>query len=418
MNPFQFLLYFIIAAELLLEFVVETLNLKKLSPHLPKEFEALYDEEKYLKSQNYLKENTKFGLLQSLISTILIILFILYSGFNYVDETARHLSPHSSIKAGLIFASLLGFLMWFINLPFNIYNTFVIEEKYGFNKTTFKTFIIDTLKGAILSIVIGLPILALVFWFFEKFQGTGWLWVWIFLTAFQLFMLYIAPVTIMPLFNKFKPLQEGDLKNMINEFAQKQNFKLQGIFVMDGSRRSTKANAYFTGFGKFRRIVLFDTLIEKQTPDELVAILAHEIGHYKLKHIPRQMVLAILSTGFTLFLLSLFINNPAIFSAFQVKEPSVYASLVFFGFLYSPISTIIGLYGLHLSRKYEFEADDYATKTYGKPESLISALKKLSVDSLSNLTPHPVKVFLEYTHPPILQRIFSLRARLRSTVLG
>lgn len=409
MSFYEILVYVILLGGLAISIFIEKLNLKNISDILPSEFVGWYDQEKYKKSQDYLRENVRFGFLTDFIFTPLLVLFIFMGGFNYIDQFARSWG-YSDIVTGLIFTGTLGVLSWILHLPFNLYDTFVIEEKYGFNKTTPKIFALDTVKGLVLSIVIGAPVLTAIFWFFQKYESWGWLYVWIFLIAVQLFMMYIAPVTIMPLFNKFKPLDDGELKNKINDFAQAQNFKLQGIFVMDGSRRSTKANAYFTGFGRFRRIVLFDTLIAKQTVDELVAVLAHEIGHYKMRHIPRQLILSILTLGLTLFVMGLFINNAEIFSAFKMENVSVYASLVFFGIFYSPISSLISLYSLYLSRKYEFEADKYAVDTFQKPESLVTALKKLSVDNLSNLTPHPLKVFLEYTHPPILQRIAVLNS--------
>ncbi len=417
MNNYEILVYIILLGGLALNTLIEKLNLKNLSDVLPKEFEGWYDQEKYKRSQSYLKENVRFGLLTSFIFVPMLVVFIYFGGFNYVDRFARgfaHDFGLGQVQIGLIFIGILAALSWLIHLPFNIYGTFVIEEKYGFNKMTAKTFVFDELKSLFLGIVIGGPVLAAVFWFFEKFENLAWLYVWLFLFAVQMFMLYIAPVTIMPLFNKFRPLDDGELKNKINEFAHAQNFKLQGIFVMDGSRRSTKANAYFTGFGRFRRIVLFDTLIAKQNVDELVAVLAHEIGHYKMHHIPRQLVLSVLSLGLTLFIMGQFIYNQNIFLAFKMDYTSVYASLLFFGIFYSPISSLISLYSLYLSRKYEFEADKYAVDTFKKADSLITALKKLSVDSLSNLTPHPLKVFLEYTHPPILQRIERLKGYVPS----
>ncbi|HIJ21259.1 MAG TPA: M48 family metallopeptidase, partial [Deltaproteobacteria bacterium] len=228
---------------------------------------------------------------------------------------------------------------------------------------------------------------------------------WIALTLFQLFLLFIAPVVIMPIFNKFVPLEEGELKTAIREYAEEQGFKMKGIFSMDGSKRSTKSNAFFTGFGRFRRIVLFDTLIEKHSVDELVSILAHEIGHYRKKHIFKSVLISILTTGLMFFILSLFINNKDLFAAFQMQETSIYASLFFFGFLYAPIETVVGILGNILSRRHEYEADAYAIKTTHKPQAMITALKKLSVDNLSNLTPHPLKVFLGYSHPPVLERI-------------
>jgi STE24 endopeptidase len=318
------------------------------------------------------------------------------------------------IPTGLVFAGLLLFAYHIISIPFSIYGTFVIEERYGFNKTRPKTFILDILKSWLIVAIIGSIVLSAVLWFFGKTGVWAWAYCWIAITLFQLFLMFIAPVTIMPLFNKFTPLGECGLKNAIENYAGSQNFKMRGVFTMDGSKRSTKSNAFFTGFGRYRRIVLFDTLIEKHTVEELVSVLAHEMGHYKKKHILKSMIISILTTGLMFYILSLFINNRQLFAAFKMEETSIYASLFFFGFLYTPIEMILSIFGNMLSRRHEYDADDYAVKTYGKPESMIEALKKLSVENLSNLTPHPIKVLLSYSHPPVLERIRAIRRAERS----
>lgn len=401
-----YFVYILILGGFLFSLTIELLNLKNLKTEVPPEFQNFYDAEKYKKSQEYLKTNTLYGLLQSGISTLLLILFIALGGFNEVDLIVRSISFDPIIQ-GLIYIGALSFLSYLVSLPFQIYDTFVIEEKFGFNKTTPKTFAMDQIKGLLMGAILGGIVLSVILWFFESFKN-AWFWVFLFVVGFQLFMMFIAPVTIMPLFNKFTPLEDGELKNEIESFARKENFKLSGLFKMDGSKRSTKANAYFTGFGRFRRIVLFDTLISKHTKEELIAVLAHEIGHYKEKHIFRQLIVSILSTGLTFFVFSLVMENPNLFNAFDMQNISIYASFVFFGIFYAPISALFSLYSLYLSRKYEFEADDYAKRTYGHPKALSNALKKLSVDSLSNLNPHPLKVFFEYTHPPVLERVKSL----------
>ena len=321
-----------------------------------------------------------------------------------MDQFARSFQ-WGSIFTGLVFAGLLLFASQMLDLPFSLYQTFVLEEKYGFNKTTPKTFILDILKSWGLVALLGSILFSGILWFFEYAGPLAWLYCWIVLTLFQLFLLFIAPVVIMPIFNKFVPLEEGELKTAIREYAEQQGFKMKGIFSMDGSKRSTKSNAFFTGFGGFRRIVLFDTLIEKHTVDELVSILAHEIGHYRKKHIFKSLLISILTTGLMFFILSLFINNKDLFAAFGMQETSIYASLFFFGFLYAPIEMVVGILGNILSRRHEYEADAYAIETTRKPQAMITALKKLSVDNLSNLTPHPWKVFLDYSHPPVLDRI-------------
>ncbi|MFO7600000.1 MAG: M48 family metallopeptidase [Candidatus Desulfacyla sp.] len=410
MNLFLILILAILVGDYLLDLIVDTLNLGHLRTDLPEEFAGYYDGEKYGKSQEYLKETTRFGFVADSIATPLTIAFILLGGFNGVDHFARgfHLG---SIPTGLIFAGALLLISQMVSIPFSIYSTFVIEEKYGFNKTTPKTFVLDILKTWILSAVIGGVLFSGVLWFFEKAGPWAWLWCWMALTLFQICLMFVAPVVILPIFNKFIPLPEGELRAAIEDYARTQNFKLKGIFTMDGSKRSTKSNAFFTGFGRFKRIVLFDTLIEKHTIDELVSVLAHEMGHYRKKHILKSMFLSILTSGLMFFILSLFINNRELFAAFRMDHVSIYASLFFFGFLYAPIEMVLSVFGNILSRRHEYEADAFAVDTLRKPESMISALKKLSVDALSNLTPHPLKVFLSYSHPPVLDRIRAIRNR-------
>ena len=413
MNAFLIIILFILVGDYVLGLVVDVLNVKHLKTELPGAFSGYYDGEKYRKSQQYLKENTRFELITGSISTPAVIAFILLGGFNWVDQWSRsfHWGP---IVTGLIFAAILLFGSQILSLPFSIYSTFVIEEKYGFNKTTPGTFVLDILKGWLLAIVIGAPVFSAILWFFEQTGPMAWAYCWGALTVIQVFLMFIAPVVIMPIFNKFVPLEEGELKSAIEGYAQKQRFKMKGVFSMDGSKRSTKSNAFFTGFGRFRRIVLFDTLISKHTTEELVSILAHEMGHYKKKHILKSIVISILSTGLMFYILSIFMNNPGLFAAFQMEHISIYASLFFFGFLYAPIEMILSIFGNMLSRHHEYEADAWAVRTYQRPQSMIAALKKLSVDNLSNLTPHPLKVFLSYSHPPVLERIRAIQGFRRS----
>ena len=271
-----------------------------------------------------------------------------------------------------------------------------------------RTFILDTVKGLVLLALIGVPLGYAILLFFERTGPYAPLWVWLVIVIFQLFMIYIAPVAILPLFNRYTPIEEGDLKSKISAYAESQGFKLKGIYTMDGSRRSRKSNAFFTGFGRFRRIVLFDTLVEKHDSDELLAILAHEIGHYKLNHIKKRLFYSVLELGISLFILSKFLNNPQLFEAFQMEDISVYASLLFFGFIYSPVSTITSVLSNRVSRSHEFDADSYSVQTLKLKNAFISALKKLSADNLSNLTPHRLKVFFDYSHPPVLDRIKSI----------
>ena len=398
----------ILIGSYILETIVETLNASSARPRIPDEFQDYYDASKYGQSQHYLKDNTYFKIANSTTITALTALFILSGGFNLLDRFSRGFNL-PEIATGLIFAGIIFLAFQIIELPFSIYHTFVIEEKYGFNLTRPKTFITDTLKSWILTALISAIAFAAIIWFFTRAGSLAWCWCWLTVTFFELFVLFIAPAVIMPLFNKFVPLADGELKTSLERYAREHNFKMKGVFQMDGSRRSTKSNAFFTGFGKYRRIVLFDTLIQKHSVDEMVSVLAHEMGHYKKQHYLKHIVVSILSKGVMFFILSRFIKNPELFAAFKMENLSVYASLLFFGFLYAPINMALSILAHVISRKHEYEADFYAVSTYKKPEAFISALKKLTVDNLSNLTPHPLKVFLQYTHPPVLKRIEAIR---------
>lgn len=408
MNTYLAVILFILIGEYLFNLIVELLNIKNLKTTLPDAFADFYDSEKYEQSQKYLKETTSFELFTDTIMTFLTISFILAGGFNIIDRFSRNFG-FGEIFTGLIFVGSVMLIMQIINIPLSAYSTFHIEEKYGFNKTTLKTFILDILKSWLLTIILGGIVFSVILWFFGKTGEFAWLYCWAAVTVFQVFIMFLAPVVIMPLFNKFTPIKDCELKTTLEAYARKESFKIKGIFTMDGSKRSTKANAFFTGFGKFRRIVLFDTLIEKHSIDELVSILAHEIGHYKKKHILVHLLISIITSGIMFFILSFFLNNPGLFAAFKMEHKSIYASLLFFGFLYAPIAMIISIFSNILSRKNEYQADEYSVKTYKKPDAMILALKKLSVDNLSNLTPHPFKVFLSYSHPPVLERIKSIR---------
>ncbi len=407
MNAYLIFILVLLVFSWLLSLVVETLNVRNVSTEIPEEFCGIYDNEKYAKSQRYLKDTTRFEQVQAGIMLPLTIAFILLGGFSWINNLAQATSEHMILQ-GLVFGGILILLSQIISLPFSIYSTFVIEEKYGFNKTTAKTFVIDLLKGLLLTVLLGAPIFALVLWIFSTVTN-AWLWAWGALSIIQLFILFIAPVVILPLFNKFTPLEEGALRSAIEKFAAAQKYTLSGIFKIDGSKRSTKSNAFFTGFGKTKRIALFDTLIENHSTAELVGVLAHEIGHCKRGHIKQGIVISLASSLMMFFILSLFVTKTGLYAAFGIEGTPLYAGLIFFGFLYAPISMILGLLGNLLSRKHEFEADAFAAETTQQPGEMIAALKKLSVDNLSNLTPHPLKVFLEYSHPPVLERIKALR---------
>jgi len=403
---YQIIFYFIIGIlifDYLLEQFLDYLNSTKRSSVLPLELKGIYDEQKYQESQNYDKVNHKFSIITSSFSLLLILVFLYFSGFAFVDDFARSYSSNS-IYIALMFFGIIMFVSDILNIPFNIYDTFVIEEKFGFNKTTVKTFILDKIKGWIITAIIGGGLLALIIWFYNTVGEFFWIYAWIAVSAFMLFMNMFYTSLIVPLFNKLKPLEEGELKTEITSFCAKAGFKLENVFIIDGSKRSTKANAYFSGLGKKKKIVLFDTLIEKLSKEEIVGVLAHEIGHYKKKHTLISLFSSILQTGLTLYILSLFVGNPELSKALGSDIPSFHLGLITFGFLYSPISTIIGLFMNVVSRKNEYAADQFASENY-KGVHLQNALKKLSVNNLSNLTPHPWYVFFNYSHPTLLQRI-------------
>ncbi|MDG1853035.1 MAG: M48 family metallopeptidase [Verrucomicrobiales bacterium] len=406
-NIFFWIILVAVVGIFILDLFSEWLNIKGLRLELPQEFKDVFDQEKYSKSLEYTHVTTKFGAVQSSFDLIIFLLFWIVGGFGWLSNIIIDLG-HGPVTSGLLFFSTLFIAAGLMNLPFEIYDTFKIEAKFGFNKTTRSTFIGDKIKGLFLGALIGLPVLGLIIWLFESFEN-AWLWGWIFLSGFSLLMAYLAPAVILPLFNKFEPLEEGELKSAINDMAETCKFPLTELSVMDGSKRSSKSNAFFTGFGKNKKIALYDTLIANHSTSELVAVLAHEIGHFKKKHIMQTLFLGIAQTGILFFVLGFFIRSEPLSSAFGVNEPSVYCSLLFFTLLFKPISKILSVLMNILSRKNEFEADAYAADVTGNADSLITALKKLSADNLSNLTPHPFYVFMHYSHPPVSLRIKELR---------
>jgi len=392
----------------LIDNLADLLNLGRLTPELPNEFSDVYDNDKYARSQHYLKVNTRFGFITSSIDLIILLGFWFGGGFGILDNFVRTLGQNT-IVSGLLFTGILVFLKFLISLPFSLYSTFVIEEKFGFNKTSPRLFFIDLVKTILLSTFLGGIFLSLVLVFFEFSGPLAWLYCWIASIVFIMAVQYIVPTWIMPLFNKFTPLQNSPLKEAILDYALSIDFSLSNIFVMDGSKRSAKSNAFFTGFGKNKRIVLFDTLINQQSIEELVSILAHEMGHFKKKHIIKKLIFTVGQTGVIFFLISLFISHEGLFKAFFVDNVSIYAGLIFFGLLFSPIDLFLSLIIQISSRRDEYEADRFAAITTKDYHPLISALKKLSVHNLSNLTPHPFYVFLNYSHPPVLERIRALK---------
>ena len=410
MNIFGAVVFFTLVITFLVKLVSELLNLKAAEAKLPDEFVGVYDEDAYSKSRDYLHVSTVFSLFGATVDLSVLLLFWFSGGFNLLDHVLRGYGFHP-IATGVLYIGVLLLMQSLIGLPFSVYKTFVIEEKFGFNKTTPKVFVADILKSLLLALLIGTPLLGALLWFFEETGPMAWLWAWGGITFFSLVLQYVAPTWIMPLFNKFVPLEDGELKSAIMQYADKVHFPLTGIYVLDGSKRSAKANAFFTGFGKRKRIALFDTLITAHPVHELVAVLAHEIGHFKKKHIIVNMILSLGNLGVLFFLLSIFMNNRALFDAFFMKDISVYGSLIFFSLLYSPVEWVLSIVMQALSRKHEYEADYFAVSTFEDGAALAGALKKLSRNNLSNLTPHPLYVFLNYSHPPVMQRIKRIRER-------
>ena len=402
-----YILIGIIIVKFLFDTYIDALNAKHFNDPIPNELEGIYNEEEYLKSQDYKKVNYKFSQITGAFSIITTVLFFLLDGFAFVDTIAKGFSSNTIIIT-LIFFGIIMFASDIINIPFSYYKTFVIEEKFGFNKTSKKLFIIDKIKGWLMLIVVGGGILALITWFYQLTTSNFWLYTWGLVTVFSIFMNMFYSKLIVPLFNKQAPLEGGELKSAIESFATKIGFKLDNIFVIDGSKRSTKANAYFSGFGSQKRITLYDTLINDLETDEIVAVLAHEVGHYKKKHIIYNLLLSVLLTGLTLYILSLFVGSTLLSNALGVEKPSFHIGLIAFGILYSPISEITSLFMNALSRKFEYQADDYAKYNFGAAP-LISSLKKLSKNSLSNLTPSDLYVKIHYSHPSLLQRVINLK---------
>lgn len=408
MNIFAIVILSALVIDYTLDLVSKLLNLKSLSKELPKEFEGVYDSSTYKNSQDYTRVTTSFGLKVAVFDLGVLLLFWFSGGFNWLDEIVIGWG-FSELVSGLLFIGIIVIAKSLISIPVSAYPTFVIEERFGFNKTTPKTFVLDLIKSLLLSLLLGGPLLAGILAFFMYTGQWAWLYAWVAVTIFTLIVQYVAPTWIMPLFNKFTPLDEGDLKAAIDEYTAKVNFPLKGTFVIDGSKRSSKSNAFFTGFGKNKRIALYDTLIENHTTDELVSVLAHEVGHYKKKHILKSLIIGVVHTGVLFFLLSIFLNSEGLFDAFYMQNMSIYAGLIFFGLLYAPVEMVLSIFMQMSSRKHEYEADEYAVTTTGKAGDMISTLKKLSKDNLSNLTPHPFYVFLNYSHPPVLQRIEAIK---------
>jgi STE24 endopeptidase len=409
MHPLAWIILAAIAVDAGLSFTADLLNLKAVRTQLPRALEGWYPAEAYGKSQAYLMVRTRFGWIVGGFDLLVLLFFWFGGGFAWLDAQVRHLD-WPMVWTGLLYIGALLSLKTLLAAPFSAYATFVIEQRFGFNQTTWGTYIKDRIKSVVLAIVLGAPLLAAVLAFFQYAGANAWWFCWLATVAFMLLVQYIAPTWIMPWFNRFDPLPEGALRGAIMDYARRIDFKLDNIYVMDGSKRSSKSNAFFTGFGRHRRIVLFDTLIEKHSVDELVAVLAHEMGHYKEKHILKNLLIGILQAGVMFYILSFFITYKGLFDVFYVRQVSVYAGLVFFGILFAPLDGLLGLAVQAISRHHEYAADRFAVKTSGLGQALILALKKLSVHNLSNLQPHPLYVFLNYSHPPLLQRIEAIES--------
>ena len=408
MNSFAIIILIALVGEYCLGVVSSILSLRAFSPTLPQEFVGTFDEKKYAQAQRYHDTGTQFGLIHASVNLLVLLGFWFIGGFEWLDQIIRAFG-YGPVVTGLAYIGTLTLASGVLGLPFSLYSTFVIEARFDFNRTSAGTFVADLFKGLLLSMLLGGLLLAIILTFFEWAGPLAWLWCWIAATVLMLGVQFIAPTWIMPLFNTFTPLDNGELHDAILDYARSVHFPLQGIFVVDGSRRSSKANAFFTGFGKHKRIGLFDTLIEHYTVPELVAVVAHEVGHYKKRHIWKSVVLSVAHLGAMLWILSFFLQQEGLFAAFSVSQPSVYTGLLFFGLLFTPIELVLSVLVNLFSRKNEFEADAFSAHTTGGSAPLISALKKLSADNLSNLTPHWFDVFLHYSHPPVLQRVRVLR---------
>ena len=409
MNTYAIIILAALAIEFSLKLTGNLLNLKSLKLELPSILQGIYKPEDYQKSQEYIRVTTRFSLVESGFTLLLLLVFWFAGGFNWFDQIVINwnLIP---LVSGLFYIGILLCVYSLLQLPFSIYDTFVIEQRFGFNKTTPRTFFLDQVKGFVLTVLLGGLLLAGILALFQYVGLNAWLCCWAVVVIFSLVIQYASPMWIMPLFNKYKPMESGELRDAILTYTRSVNFPIKNVFVMDGSRRSSKSNAFFTGFGRNKRIALFDTLVAQHTVLEIVAVLAHEVGHYKKKHILQGTIIGIIHTGLLFFILSLFLGNAALYQAFYMKNEPIYAGLLFFGLLYTPIELVLSIAMQIVSRKHEYEADRFAAETIDEPLNLIDALKKLSVTNLSNLTPHPFYVFLNYSHPPLLQRIQAIQS--------
>jgi len=402
-----YLLISIILFNFIKDYFLDYLNSKFFDKKIPENLRDIYDKEKYQKSQDYKKTLYKFGKISKAYSLTILLLFFFLDGFLLVDNFARSLFE-SELLISLSFFGIIFFGSDILNLPFSLYSIFIIEEKFGFNKTTFRIYFFDKIKSWFITILFGGGILSFIIFQFETVGKDFWIVAWVFITTISVLINGFYAQIIVPLFNKQTKLEEGNLKNDIEKYSKKVGFDLSNIFVIDGSKRSTKANAYFSGFGKQKRVTLYDTLLNKLNDNQIIAVIAHEIGHYKKNHIIFNLIFSTIQTGLMLYILSLLIYLPIFSEALGIQSHSFHIGLITFSILYTPISEIFSLIFNVFSRKFEYQADHYAKETFNS-KHLIEALKVLSKDSLSNLTPHPKYVWWHYSHPTLAQRIKHLQ---------
>ena len=399
----------LLMAEYLLETLADWLNRRRASRPLPAEFRDATSEEEYANARAYQLEVSRLGRRQASLSLAALLIFWNLDGFARLDSWTAGISEHW-LWHGLLFIGVLALASQVLSLPSSLYKTFSIDARFNLNTTSAKTWLLDLAKGTLLGILLGGPLLAALLACFHIAGQSAWIWGWAILSLFSLVLMYVAPTWLLPLFNKFSPLEEGELRDRIVDYARRNQFPLKDIMVMDGSKRSKRSNAFLSGFGSNRRIAFYDTLINSQGVPELEAVLAHEVGHFKHRHIPLRLVMSLASTGITFFLLGQFIGNPALSQAFGLAQPSIHMGLVGFMLLYTPVSLLLGIVQNWVSRVQEFQADAWSARTIADPEAMVNALKVLSRDNLANLDPHPLHVMLHYDHPPVLERIAAIRA--------
>jgi len=409
-NVYFFIIIIFFAANFIWGQILSALNRRMMSPVLPKELEGIYNAEEYARQQEYQRTNSRFGLISGGFSFVVTFVVLLFGLLGWLDGEVRSFTENVFFLP-LSFFGIIFIINEIIDLPFDWYATFGIEERFGFNKATRRVFVSDFFKGILLNIVIGGLILTAILYIYQYTERWFWLLAWLTVSVFSLVMTFFYSEWIVPLFNKQTPLEEGELRTAIESFAQKAGFRLTNIYVIDGSKRSTKANAYFTGFGKKKRIVLYDTLIKELETDEIVAVLAHETGHYQKRHVVQSMLISIFTSGIIFYLMSLFLKSLPLAEALGGKTTSFHLGIIGFSLLFTPVSEILGLASNWLSRRNEYQADAFAAQ-FGLAAPLCTALKKISIKALSNLKPHPWVVFWHYSHPTLLQRIGKLKVTM------